>query len=89
MSRIHVTGRRTSRSTTKTQQVTGLVETASTSDSQSDKCISGYGGRWLGARLAVTPNIFLRGEYEYVRFFGLDGLKLYLNTARVGAGIKF
>jgi opacity protein-like surface antigen len=39
--------------------------------------------------VAVTPSIFLRGEYEYIQFFGLSGQSFALNTARIGAGYRF
>ncbi len=58
------------------------------SDGRSDKFIYGYS---IGAGLdvALTPNIFARGEYEHVQFFGLGGLHLYLNNIRAGLGVRF
>jgi outer membrane immunogenic protein len=58
------------------------------SENQSGKFIYGYSAG-LGLDMALTPNIFVRGEYEYVQFFGLGGLKYYLNTARAAVGLKF
>jgi len=56
----------------------------------------GMNGQWLygatvgtGLDVALTPNIFLRGEYEYVQFQRAAGTTIELNTARVGAGFKF
>lgn len=48
-------------------------------------------GASIGAGLdyAVTPNIFLRGEFEYVRFAEFDDILVTLASARVGAGVKF
>lgn len=45
----------------------------------------------LGAGLeyAITPNILLRAEYQYVLFNSFDGHKVNLNTVRAGAAIKF
>jgi outer membrane immunogenic protein len=43
----------------------------------------------VGLDLALTPNIFLRGEYEYVMFFPFHGVKASLNTGRVGVAVKF
>jgi outer membrane immunogenic protein len=57
------------------------------SDSRS-QFIYGYSGG-LGLDWAVTQNIFLRAEYEYIQFVGLGGLDLYLNNVRVGGGLKF
>jgi outer membrane immunogenic protein len=49
-----------------------------------------YGGSiGLGLDYAVTSNIFLRGEFEYVRFLPLDDILLTLTSARIGAGFKF
>ncbi|MCJ2118229.1 outer membrane beta-barrel protein [Methylobacterium sp. J-001] len=45
----------------------------------------------LGAGLeyAITPNILLRAEYQYVLFNQFDGHKVNLNTVRAGAAVKF
>lgn len=49
------------------------------------------GGVALGAGLefAVTSNIILRGEYQYVLFDDFDGHKANINTVRGGAAVKF
>ena len=49
------------------------------------------GGVALGAGLeyAITPNILLRGEYQFVLFNDFQGHKAELNTVRGGAAIKF
>ena len=48
-------------------------------------------GAALGAGIeyAITPNILLRAEYQYVLFSDFDGHKVNLNTVRAGAAIKF
>lgn len=51
----------------------------------------------LGIDVAITPNIFLRAEYEYVAFSELGfirntafgGIRSSTNTGRVGLGIRF
>jgi outer membrane immunogenic protein len=43
----------------------------------------------VGLDVAVTPNIFLRGEYEYIHFFQFKGMTLDLHTGRIGAALKF
>jgi outer membrane immunogenic protein len=49
-----------------------------------------YGGSvGVGLDYAVTSNIFLRGEIEYVRFLPLDDILVTLTSARIGAGFKF
>lgn len=49
------------------------------------------GGIALGGGLeyAVTANILLRGEYQWVQFNDFDGHKANVNTVRGGAAIKF
>lgn len=58
------------------------------SDNRTNQFIYGYSGG-LGLDWALTQNIFVRGEYEYIQFTGLGGLDLYLNNFRVGGGFKF
>jgi outer membrane immunogenic protein len=57
---------------------------------------NGTNGEWLygmtggvGLDVALTPNIFVRGEYEFVQFQQVAGTTIELNTARIGAGFKF
>ncbi|MEA1830804.1 outer membrane beta-barrel protein [Methylobacterium durans] len=49
------------------------------------------GGITLGAGLeyALTQNLLLRAEYQYVLFNDFDGHKANLNTVRGGAAVKF
>lgn len=53
-----------------------------------EKTVAGFA---LGAGLeyAVTSNILLRGEYQYVLFNDFDGHKINVNTVRGGAALKF
>lgn len=76
-----------------TGQVTGCLGGSFPSCSQTDtdsqsQFIYGYSGG-LGLDMALTQNIFLRGEYEYIQFVNLGGLSLYLNNVRVGGGFRF
>jgi outer membrane immunogenic protein len=68
--------------------ISGGLGPTTKSDNQYSKFIYGYSAG-LGLDMALTPNIFVRGEYEYVQFFGLGGIQYYLNTARAGIGLKF
>jgi opacity protein-like surface antigen len=43
----------------------------------------------LGIDVALAPNIFLRGEYEYVLFAPIGDIKTQLNTARAGIAVRF
>ena len=39
--------------------------------------------------VAITPNIFVRGEYEYTRFAPTANVLVTVSSAHVGAGFKF
>jgi len=75
-----------------TGQITGClggVAPCSLTDTDNrSQFIYGYSGG-LGLDWALTQNIFLRAEYEYIQFTGLGGLDFYLNNVRVGGGFKF
>ena len=43
----------------------------------------------LGVDVALLPNVFLRGEYEYVVFSPVGSIRSSLNSARVGIGVRF
>jgi opacity protein-like surface antigen len=54
------------------------------------------GGAWgygfalaLGVDIAVSPNVFIRGEYEYVNFPSISDIGVSFNSARVAGGLKF
>ena len=42
-----------------------------------------------GLDWALTQNIFLRGEFEYVQFAPIANIVASIVSARVGAGLKF
>ncbi len=42
-----------------------------------------------GLDWALTQNIFLRGEFEYVQFAPIANIVASITSARVGAGFKF
>lgn len=57
---------------------------------------AGKNSEWLygftvggGLNYAVTQNIFLRAEYEFVQFSPVAGVQVDINSARIGAGFKF
>jgi len=43
----------------------------------------------LGIEYALMQRFFVRAEYEYVKFGAFNDLNTYIQTARVGAGVKF
>ena len=57
-------------------------------DSQSDAITAGFTAG-LGIDVALAPNIFLRGEWEYIGFAEVKGMRMNLNTARAGIAVRF
>jgi outer membrane immunogenic protein len=43
----------------------------------------------VGVDVALLPNVFMRGEYEYLRFGDVRGIAVDLSVVRAGAGVKF
>jgi outer membrane immunogenic protein len=43
----------------------------------------------LGMDVALTSNLFVRGEFEYIFFPPVNSIQGSLWSARVGAGVKF
>jgi outer membrane immunogenic protein len=43
----------------------------------------------LGLDVAIMPNVFLRGEWEFVGFAPVGGIRAVVNTGRVGVGLRF
>lgn len=43
----------------------------------------------VGVDAAITPNVFLRGEWEYIAFAPIAGIHSYMNTFRGGIGFRF
>jgi outer membrane immunogenic protein len=43
----------------------------------------------LGMDVAILPNMFLRGEWEFVGFAPVSGIRTGINTGRVGVGMRF
>lgn len=42
-----------------------------------------------GVDWALTPNFFLRGEFEYTQFASYENINVYIVSAHLGAGFKF
>lgn len=57
-------------------------------DSRDDAYAAGFTAG-VGVDVAVLPNVFVRGEYEYVAFSPVGSIRSSLNTARVGLGVRF
>jgi outer membrane immunogenic protein len=43
----------------------------------------------LGIDVALLPNLFLRGEWEWAQFAPVEGLHLHIGTIRTALGLKF
>jgi outer membrane immunogenic protein len=53
-------------------------------------------GKWyfgyvagLGLDYALTQNLFLRAEYQYIQFGAPENIRLSASSVRIGAGVKF
>ena len=54
------------------------------------KGVFAYGGSvGLGFDWALTQNLFVRGEYEYLQLQKIEGIDVRLNTVRAAVGLKF
>lgn len=58
------------------------------SSAKNDAIVGGFEAG-LGMDVAVLPNVFLRGEWEYITFATVGGIRANMNTGRVGVGMKF
>lgn len=84
-----VTGTLTDTDTTIPATVTNpLILPPAQTDSRNGMFVYGWTAG-LGMDWAITPNFFLRAEWEWVNFSNVDDLSVHFNSARVAAGIKF
>ena len=60
----------------------------SASETKNGTFIYGYSAG-LGADILVMPNVFLRGEWEFVKFLETSGIRSQIQMLRAGAGLKF
>ena len=58
------------------------------SDNKDNAIVGGF-VTGLGVDVAILPNVFLRGEWEFVAFAPVHGLRANTNTGRVAIGVKF
>ncbi|MHC6153440.1 MULTISPECIES: outer membrane protein [Bradyrhizobium] len=62
------------------------------SAAQTEQRVNNYAVGWtagLGLEYCVVGGLFLRGEWEYVRFAAVKNIAVDMNSFRVGAGYKF
>jgi len=82
----------TSSATVSDHQVQGLTVIDFGPVTQSDNrnnAVTGGFTLGLGIDVAVLPNVFLRGEWEFVGFAQVNGIRSTVNTGRIGLGVKF
>ncbi|HTQ83837.1 MAG TPA: outer membrane beta-barrel protein [Pseudolabrys sp.] len=58
------------------------------SDSKDNAILGGFTAG-LGLDVALLPNVFLRGEWEFVGFAQVDGIRSTINSGRIGLGMRF
>jgi len=58
------------------------------SNNKNNAVVGGFTGG-LGIDVAVLPNVFLRGEWEFVGFTAVNGIRSMINSGKVGIGVKF
>lgn len=57
-------------------------------DSKDNAIVGGFVAG-LGMDVALLPNVFLRGEWEFIAFTPVNGVRSNINTGRVGVALKF
>jgi opacity protein-like surface antigen len=60
-----------------------------TRSTNKDNAIVGGFTLGLGVDVALLPNVFLRGEWEFVGFAPTNGIRSAINSGRVGLAMKF
>lgn len=83
---------RYSRSYSATQDVNPTLQPPLADTNYGPDTKSGYGfglAAGAGMDVAVTENLFLRGEWQYLHFRDLGGIRADLNNFRAGAAVKF
>lgn len=80
---------------TQTNPVTGVISSGNASGypltvGATKKNVYGFGLTVGGGiDMALTENLFLRAEYQLIRFADVEGTVATINTARVAAALKF
>jgi opacity protein-like surface antigen len=76
-------------SMTITSSETPAAFTSITQSNGKDNAVVGGFTLGLGMDVAVLPNVFVRGEWEFVGFATVNGNRSSINTGRVALGMKF
>jgi outer membrane immunogenic protein len=83
-----VTGTPIITTTTQHHTVTSSTIAASQTEHRTNSFVAGWTAG-LGLEYCLWGNLFVRGEWEYVRFMSVKDISVSLNNARVGIGYKF
>jgi opacity protein-like surface antigen len=78
----------TSATVTDVQVPGGTFGPVTSTDSKNNAITAGF-LVGLGMDVALLPNVFLRGEWEFVAFAPVNSIRSQLNTGRVGLGVRF
>jgi opacity protein-like surface antigen len=73
---------------TDIQNPGGTFGPVTQTDSKNNAVVGGFTAG-LGIDVALLPNVFLRGEWEYVGFAQVSGIRSSINTGRIGIGMRF
>jgi|ERR1700688_564158 len=60
-----------------------------TQSNSKNNALIGGGVVGLGVDVALLPNVFLRGEWEFVAFAPVGGIRANINSGKVGIGVRF
>ncbi len=81
---------------TRTNPITGAIDNNVVASGyplrvgETKRDVYGFGlAAGLGVDMALTDNLFLRAEYQIIRFADVEGTSTTINTGRVAAGLKF
>ncbi len=70
--------------------VTGTLILPRSPHSEGQDNVVGYGfTAGLGVEVALLPNVFARAEWEFVQFPNISDIRVEMNSARAGIGVKF
>jgi outer membrane immunogenic protein len=73
---------------TMTGAQTGTFGPVTQTSAQDNVIMAGFEAA-LGMDVAIMPNVFLRGEWEYIAWGPVNSIKSNLNTGRVGLAVRF
>lgn len=62
--------------------------TGTATDAKNNSFAIGFLGG-VGVDVALLPNVFLRGEYEFISFSSVNSIRTNLSTGRLGLGVRF